>query len=144
MFRNAPKAGDRAPDVNIRTADGTRRLFQVLSDRLKHTLLLFAGTATKSETYQNLSQIAQAFANTFPDEFIVYVVFPTERFRNAIALNSSPRSILLDPQAQCHQHYGATGQCLYLIRPDGYIGYRSQSTEIDKLKTYLQKLSFTS
>jgi 2-polyprenyl-6-methoxyphenol hydroxylase-like FAD-dependent oxidoreductase len=143
-FENAPKAGDRAPDVYIQTVDGTRRLFDLFSNRLKHTLLLFAGKAIKPISYHNLNQKAQEFAKAFPDEFIAYIVLPTDRVPEAIALNSLPRSVLLDPQAQCHQLYGARGECMYLIRPDGYIGCRSQSTEIDKLKTYLHKLSFTS
>ncbi|PLZ82519.1 hypothetical protein CBP16_06860, partial [Fischerella thermalis WC217] len=39
------------------------------------------------------------------------------------------KSVLLDPQ----------GECLYLIRPDGYIGHRTQPADVFKLWTYLQK-----
>ena len=34
-------------------------------------------------------------------------------------------SVLLDHREEAHIRYGAKGECLYLFRPDGYVGYRS-------------------
>jgi 2-polyprenyl-6-methoxyphenol hydroxylase-like FAD-dependent oxidoreductase len=66
-------------------------------------------------------------------------LLPTHQIPEAVTWQGS---VLLDRQTLCHQHYGASRECLYLIRPDGYIGYRSQSIAISQLKLYLQKLTF--
>ncbi|WP_416667757.1 hypothetical protein [Egbenema bharatensis] len=44
--------------------------------------------------------------------------------------------MLLDPQQDLHQQYGAAAESLYLIRPDGYIGFRSQPIEAEPLLQY--------
>ena len=49
-------------------------------------------------------------------------------------------SILLDPQGKLHAIYGARRQSLYFIRPDGYIGLRSQPTSEKQLLGYLGKI----
>jgi 2-polyprenyl-6-methoxyphenol hydroxylase-like FAD-dependent oxidoreductase len=36
--------------------------------------------------------------------------------------------------------YGAADECLYLIRPDGYIGYRSQPIDVDDFRKYANTL----
>ncbi|MBE9182017.1 FAD-dependent monooxygenase [Oculatella sp. LEGE 06141] len=138
-FRNGPQAGDRAPDVEVETADGTKRLFQVFSDELKHTLLLFAGTSDLANDAR-LNQSLQEFAS-FSHWMTVHLVWPSRQIPDAIAPDES---VLLDPQTHCHQQYGATGECLYLIRPDGYIGYRSQSLYQSQLQAYFRQLSMTS
>ena len=48
--------------------------------------------------------------------------------------------ILLDKQRMVHERYGATADCLYLIRPDRFIGYRSLPPRQDKLEKYLTKI----
>jgi hypothetical protein len=39
-----------------------------------------------------------------------------------------------------HARYGAEHECLYLVRPDGYLGYRSQPADADRLAAYLDRL----
>ena len=34
--------------------------------------------------------------------------------------------VLLDPEGAAHRRYGARVDCLYLVRPDGYVGFRAQ------------------
>jgi hypothetical protein len=46
----------------------------------------------------------------------------------------------LDPECELHQTYGAGAESLYLIRPDGYIGFRSQPVEKEPLLQYLSQL----
>lgn len=135
-FRNGPKAGERTPDIKLHTPEGKKRLFQVLSNSLKHTLLLFAGTTLDLE---HLHQIVEKFSNAFPDKLLLYVVLPTTSIPETL---SNCVSVLLDPEQEGHHCYGATGACWYLIRPDGYIGCRSQSMDCDRLKIYFQILRF--
>ena len=48
--------------------------------------------------------------------------------------------IVRDPQQTLHRRYGAETECLYLIRPDGYVGYRSQPATLSRLRQYLDQL----
>ena len=45
--------------------------------------------------------------------------------------------ILLDPDFELHGHYGAGAEMLYLVRPDGYIGFRSRPAREEWLVSYL-------
>lgn len=136
-FRTQPKAGERAPDVMIETVDGAKRLFQVLSD-LKHNLLLFGGKVAQKVNCAKLSQIAQQVEEKFRDRIDVHIVLLNSLIPEELEWF---KSILLDPQGKCHHRYSATGECLYLIRPDGYIGYRTQPADVSKLWAYLQKIN---
>ena len=47
---------------------------------------------------------------------------------------------LHDPVDALHRRFGAVGACLYLIRPDGYIGYRSQPLDSLAFREYLKRV----
>jgi len=38
--------------------------------------------------------------------------------------------LILDPERSLHYRYGAETECMYLIRPDGYVGYRSEPATV--------------
>jgi len=49
-------------------------------------------------------------------------------------------STLFDADGGVHRRYGARSECLYLIRPDGYVAYRCQPAEGAKLDGYLESI----
>lgn len=49
-------------------------------------------------------------------------------------------SILLDPTGELHERYGARTSAAYLIRPDGYIGFRGQPASGAPVLAYLRTL----
>ena len=49
-------------------------------------------------------------------------------------------SVLLDPEGDLELRFGAVAECLYLIRPDLYIAYRSQPAELEPLAKYLSSI----
>src|SRR5690349_8232584 len=49
-------------------------------------------------------------------------------------------TLLLDPEREAHSLYGATAEALYFIRPDGYIGFRSQPADLAPLLEYLRTI----
>jgi 2-polyprenyl-6-methoxyphenol hydroxylase-like FAD-dependent oxidoreductase len=138
-FRYGLKAGERAPDVIIETVSGSKRLHQVLSD-LKHNLLLFDGLHTKKENYSRLSQIVREIQEQYP-HINAHLILWESQIPDILDWH---QSILLDPEGKCHQHYRAFSECLYLIRPDSYIGYRCHGTDVSKLLMHLQKINFFS
>jgi hypothetical protein len=47
---------------------------------------------------------------------------------------------LLDPELVLHHRYGAEAECLYLVRPDGYVGHRSHPAGSVSLRDYLARI----
>lgn len=133
-FANAPHAGDRAPDVLL--SDG-RTLFELLGRTTSHVLLLFDGTSPTAAGYDNLIEIAKQVRKRWRNQIQVYgvVLAPT-----APRKETEPGSVLLDPEKHLHTRYGAVAECLYLIRPDGYIGFRSQPADQEVLLNYLNSI----
>ena len=44
------------------------------------------------------------------------------------------------PEANATCRYGARAGCLYLVRPDGYVGFRAQPVDPEALLAYLDRL----
>ena len=49
-------------------------------------------------------------------------------------------SVVQDDEGELHQRYGAHSHCIYLIRPDGYIGCRSQPAKLDLFLEYCDRI----
>jgi hypothetical protein len=45
--------------------------------------------------------------------------------------------ILRDADGRFRRAYGATGRCAYLVRPDGYVGYRQAPIDTARLVAHL-------
>ena len=48
--------------------------------------------------------------------------------------------LILDPERSLHYRYGAESECLYLIRPDGYVGYRSEPATNSAFHDYPERI----
>ena len=48
-----------------------------------------------------------------------------------------PGPILADPTGELHERYAAVAPTVYLIRPDGYVGFRSQPADEQRLLEHL-------
>jgi 3-(3-hydroxy-phenyl)propionate hydroxylase len=133
-----PAAGDRAPSATVvRFANKeTVELFDVF--RGTHwTLLLFGGQNATDDSYQQLAEIGQIISKKYGPVVTPHLVV------NAIAIPeilSWKGSILMDSEGYGHEKYGVSSACLYLIRPDWYVGFRSPLTVSDLLKDYLAKI----
>jgi hypothetical protein len=122
-FRRAPRAGDRAPDATGRDGDtgAPTRLFDLF--RGPHfTLLLFDGPAATDPGYERLAATARQVSAALGDDVHACVVVPGERRPPGL----DGVGVLLDPDRDAHHRYGAAAESLYLVRPDGYIAFRSQ------------------
>ena len=135
-FRGGPRAGDRAPDgLSIRAASGKKtslfREFRVAG----FSLLLFGGMARTETGYAHLVEIAQRVEG-LPGNLV--------KTHLIVGADSAPEgldregSVLLDGSGSLHELYGASAESLYLVRPDGYVGFRGQPAEVDPLIEYLR------
>jgi hypothetical protein len=134
--RQALLPGDRAPDGHCfrHPSREATSLFAEFRGTRSH-LLLFPGRAASGDD-ANLVQIARRVEELLGEEVKTHlVVSACEKPAN---LNWD-RSILLDPEYKLHTRYGAEVASLYFIRPDGYIGFRSQPAQEKPLLEYLEQ-----
>jgi 2-polyprenyl-6-methoxyphenol hydroxylase-like FAD-dependent oxidoreductase len=133
-FRSGPRAGDRAPDAGGLSGDSgaPTRLFDLF--RGTHsTLLLFDGPARTDAGYQRLTTTARQVDAALGDEVRTCVVVPGDRRPDQL----DDVDVFLDPDRDAHHRYAATAESLYLVRPDGYVAYRSQPATAGPLLDHL-------
>jgi 2-polyprenyl-6-methoxyphenol hydroxylase-like FAD-dependent oxidoreductase len=135
-FAGAPKAGARVPDAAITcTKRGSTRLAKIFSGDA-FTLLLFDGRSASAGGYSSLVHIARGVRERWGDRIASYLVTPrAERPADV----PDDVAVLLDP-GEVEARFGAATECLYLVRPDLYVGFRSQPANGDALDAYLASL----
>lgn len=137
-FHTAPKAGERSPQgVCLRYSSGSKTSLFELFKGTQFTLLLFDGLSQTAQGYAHLTSIASWVESHVGDKVCPYIIVADSDKPASLNTNGA---VLLDPECELHKTYGAGAESLYLIRPDGYIGFRSQPVEKEPLLQYLSQL----
>jgi 2-polyprenyl-6-methoxyphenol hydroxylase-like FAD-dependent oxidoreductase len=137
-FGHGPTPGARAPDVVLdEEREGSPRFFASLDPKL-HTLLLFDGASASDAGYQSFVELAERLEGRYPGLVAVRIIVPHDE--RPAALAGWGGQVVLDAVGAVHDRYGARSECLYLVRPDGYVAYRCQPAEPDKLMAYLERI----
>lgn len=137
-FDHGPAPGDRAPDANVfdLQANAMTRLFELLNGT-EHHLLLFAGVRSVAKGLRSLVQIGNFVDKCYAGLIQVYLIAESDTVWSGV---NSAALRLVDPDLSIHHRYGAGSECLYLLRPDGYVGFRSLPADKKSLAVYLQKI----
>ena len=134
-FGEAPHAGDRAPNVTFSSHGSSKRLFEITQGTF-HKLLMFVGNYKEldfeRDFQQRYSLLEQKYGNAIEPVLIHMNELPFDVERQI--------SVVPDDNGELHQRYGAHSHCIYLIRPDGYIGYRSQPAKLDLFLEYCDRI----
>jgi hypothetical protein len=130
-FDHGPHAGERAPDVRGLSCEGRPVALRELTRHGGFTLLLFDGLATTAAGYVNLERVARRVAPLGAWVRVLAVL------RAEPAHGQIDCPVLIDPAGALHSRYGASSECLYLIRPDGHIGFRCQPADEEALASHL-------
>lgn len=133
-FGEAPKAGERAPDVMFDTP--SIRLFEVLRGT-SHTLLIFTGAKPGPEGIHAIQTVKDLVHRHYAEFIAAYTVVSMDMVSEDLP-GGGP--LLFDRYGTLHRRYGACSGGLYLIRPDGYVGYRSQPASAERLSAYLKRI----
>jgi len=90
------------------------------------------------EVFHDLGMLAASAAGTRADLVDAHVVVS--------AAESAPPdlpggvSVVFDPHGALRQRYGVRGECAYVIRPDGYVGYRCAPPSATRLREYFHRV----
>ena len=145
---STPKAGDRAPEANLLLLrDGTTietRLFQILRDA-KHVLLLLS-TEEDIESWKKSINLTEIVLERYGSIIQPYVVIKGDSLKphiksimtNDLQRLSIPIPLLFDSEYAFYNQYEMGSELLYLIRPDGYIAYKSQPVDGERLLNHLR------
>ncbi len=123
------RAGDRAPDAELRDTEGrARRLFELFRAP-RHVLLFFLGAV--GDEAVRIASVSEAIAG-LPEELL-------ESHRIARGLGDAPAE-LRDVSGLAHGAYGLPNGGVVLVRPDGYLAYRSEDFSVAKFRAYLARV----
>jgi 2-polyprenyl-6-methoxyphenol hydroxylase-like FAD-dependent oxidoreductase len=132
-FRKGPKAGDRAPDGQLLNSSGQPTSLFAQFRTPDFRLLIFQGRRHAAET-EALVAIGQR-VRAATDGLVVPTVITTDNITSPdVEVN-----VLNDPRQRTHVCYGVSTPSLYLIRPDGYVGFRCHAGDAAELVNYLQR-----
>ncbi|MFE9955234.1 FAD-dependent monooxygenase [Micromonospora sp. NPDC005299] len=131
----APRPGDRAPDVDglLRRGVGHPLRLRDLTRGTRHTLLLYADASADEAARGAMAELCADVRRQTAGEVDAYLLLSPDA--------AEPR--LLDPPTLCDADgrfratYGLAGTGLYLVRPDGHVGFRSQPVDADALRKHL-------
>jgi 2-polyprenyl-6-methoxyphenol hydroxylase-like FAD-dependent oxidoreductase len=131
-----PLAGDRAPD-----AIGLRRPFVRYDARLfdltrgtHHTLFFYTNHSNPAADCAEFASVVEALRKQYAGLIQAYALVHPDFDLPAI----EGLSILADSQNEFARLYGATRKSAFLIRPDGYVGYRGEPLEAERLAAHLK------
>jgi 2-polyprenyl-6-methoxyphenol hydroxylase-like FAD-dependent oxidoreductase len=139
-FGKGPSAGSRAPDVQGVGNTPSQQENWLYDDLLQglHCLIVFLGCEDyHQDTIESLNEILHDIEQNYSKWIRTLVITPSDTQPHFI---NTKGKIRYDTELLAHKRYGASGACLYLVRPDRFIGFRSMPPRLDKLQAYLGKL----
>lgn len=133
-YRDDLTAGERVRDYRLKNlSGGEENLYGLLRNGI-HNLLLFTGGDPEDMELDELRKIHGAITAKYEGLIATHVVAGPrgvpEDYRHM-------SSVLIDGELHMHKDFGAGRASLYLVRPDGYVGFRNQPTSLDDLEEYL-------
>ncbi|ORA85421.1 FAD-dependent monooxygenase [Mycobacterium malmoense] len=132
-LRKGVTAGDRAPDGQLLDPSGRPASLFAHFRTPDFRLLIFQGRRHAADA-KALAAIGHR-VHTTTDGLVLPLVITTD---NAAAAGDDV-IVLNDPKRRTHACYGASAPSLYLIRPDGYVGFRCHTGDEAELLEYLRR-----
>ena len=116
------RSGDRVPDGDLVDGQGNEvHLFDLLRGNGSH-LLLFSGVNHTEHSEDWMDTIEREVKTRWPEQINVIRIGP---------------GAYHDREASLHKAFAASTETLYWIRPDLYVGFRSQPADLRSLLAYL-------
>ena len=116
VFNRGPKPGDRCPDV---VTQGEKEHLHAWLHGPGATLFLFAAS---NDELKDASLAANAILVELDGTIRPVVIVPSQAEADQLRWDGG---VLVDSESEVARVFGAVFGCLYLIRPDGYVGFRA-------------------
>ncbi|MEV0809102.1 FAD-dependent monooxygenase [Micromonospora sp. NPDC050200] len=135
-LRDGPGPGDRAPDVGGLSRRGVGHPLRLhdLTRGTRHTLLLYADGSTDEGTVTAVGKLCADVRRQTSGQVDIYLLLSPDA--RVASLLDPP--VVRDAGGEFRAGYGVDGTALYLVRPDGHVGFRSQPVDADALSKHLQ------
>jgi hypothetical protein len=138
-FSSGPRPGEEALDAAPLLLDQHRvTLFELLHGP-KHTLLLLPGAHHTANSWRRVSELSDSVHSSAAEGLINIFFVAVEPGSVPSNLHLNGR-VILDPEHSLHYLYGAESGCVYLIRPYGYVGYRSEPATSSAFHEYIRRI----
>lgn len=135
-FRGGPGAGHRAPDAPVARGGSVSSLFAICTGGAHH-LLVFPGS-TGGDAIDAIRTLA---TEHLPEVEIHRIDRATPPAATAAtAASAGAADAWVDESGEAYRRYAVTGAGYYLIRPDGYIAFRSAGLAAAPLAAYLHRV----
>lgn len=131
---SGPEAGDRALDATV--VDLPSKDSKPLRDFFRGghwTLLGFSGRSASDTDISDLLELLAKISERYRGLVKAFLI------AGGLPVRHSESGVLLDVMLQAHEQFGVTRPCLYLIRPDWYIGFRGSPADASKLEANLDR-----
>ncbi len=133
VFARGPKPGDRAPDVKLRGVQPDRMHGWLRGP--DWSLLIFISDAPDAV---DAATVANAVHGATDGRVQPIIVAPDEEPPRGLRW-SGP--VLCDPNHDAFRAYAAAPACAYLVRPDGYIAYRSDHLDANSVLHFIDRVA---
>jgi 2-polyprenyl-6-methoxyphenol hydroxylase-like FAD-dependent oxidoreductase len=137
-----PQPGDRAPDVGGLRRTGVGRLLHLfeLLRGTAHTLLLYLNNAADhpliGQDARRLAELAAALRASYGNDLRIYGITAL----GAPAVTTAGLPMVEDTEGGFRRLYDVADMSAYLVRPDGYVGYRAYPLQLERLRAYLRRI----
>ncbi|GAA2393945.1 FAD-dependent monooxygenase [Nonomuraea africana] len=136
-LNDGPCPGERAPDVHGLTQEGLGfpvRLFELLHAPC-HTLILYADAMAAQEGLGGFEALASQLRERCAGLLRVYAVLAADAPQPDLV--GVP--VLRDGSGAFRARYAVARSAAYLIRPDGYVGFRAQPVKFESITAHLER-----
>jgi 2-polyprenyl-6-methoxyphenol hydroxylase-like FAD-dependent oxidoreductase len=123
-----PAAGTRMLDIHY----GEQRLFDLVKGS-QFVLLIFSGVSGQANIF-NFLQLQSSMLEQYKDMIKSVLINTQDDFYEW------HNGKIFDGDLKVHKRYGVTESCIYLIRPDKYIGFRGKIDDQGELEKYLNSV----
>ena len=132
------KPGTRVPDYPFAFVKGmpSQSLHEVLNPT-EYALLLFT-TEAKEEEYSRMEYLAQEVQRTYGELVRPIFIVPASHQRQLAQWQGQKLVDSGHPYHTLHYFFGVSQPSAYVIRPDGYVAYRDQPLDEDRIRAYFQ------
>lgn len=125
--------GDRAPDGPLIKGESETHLFGLMADTRFH-LLILSGLTPGAPDPKALECASWAHQSLHELVGVHWIGFDVHQLPEGLP------STWWDEHSLVHKRYGAVQSTLYLVRPDGYVAFRSQPAVRSDLEEYLRDI----